>query len=105
MKSPIRDKALKPCPFFGGAAEIYESTPPCRKVFWIECRKCWARISAGKTVEAAIAAWERRRWEGKIYPGGAAAGHKRKRREGGGGKRNFRPGPSNLRGRGKGAGK
>ena len=55
------NEKLKPCPFCGGKAALFETTPPCRKLFWIECRKCGAEIHGEKIKEEAIAAWNKRK--------------------------------------------
>lgn len=44
---------LKPCPFCGGEAVLYEH-------YWCRCKNCGASTELFKTEQDAIVAWNRR---------------------------------------------
>ena len=60
---------LKPCPFCGGEAEMYNGTDIVGKYWYVRCKKCYSRgagaYESGKELEpqeeytAIIRAWER----------------------------------------------
>lgn len=49
------EKALKPCPFYGGEARIVGYT-----AFWIICQECVSESKVFDTKEEAIEAWNKR---------------------------------------------
>ena len=59
---------LKPCPFCGGEAVImerYRKGTTNRKMYWVECKACWAAQYHGndggyRTKAKATEAWNRR---------------------------------------------
>lgn len=58
----MSDAPLKPCPFCGGAAELWRAHPHPDRAAWIACMgKCSVLVSKEhKTDEEAIAAWNTR---------------------------------------------
>lgn len=53
---------LKPCPFCGGEAHVYETVNGgTRKLYWIECLKCYAESPKSLDLpQDSIDAWNRR---------------------------------------------
>lgn len=52
---------IKCCPFCGSTKVILQRTN--ENACWIECYKCGAQIDSVKTKQAAIAKWNRRKFE------------------------------------------
>jgi Lar family restriction alleviation protein len=48
---------LKPCPFCGHKAELYDATPHLN---WAHCLGCGAETDEYDTMAEAVAAWNRR---------------------------------------------
>ena len=51
----MKEEEIKPCPFCGGKAYVYQGMYP-----WVECEDCCGRNGTSETVEEAIENWNDR---------------------------------------------
>lgn len=56
----MSDEKLKPCPFCGGPAFLWD-LKPTYKEYYIQCQKCRIEQKLYKSRAAAINAWNRRK--------------------------------------------
>ena len=52
---------LKPCPFCGGEAEVYEEEDESQEWVYVRCVDCWARTDGNDTEIGARDAWNQRK--------------------------------------------